>query len=211
MSCPNWLLALIIAMPVVICVVCSMFVFQQPGDAHNISCTMIFSLALTETVTSSLKQYVGRFRPNFYQMCGFDTTTLTCTSPQSLINEGRSSFPSGHSSMSICSMALLSMFFLEKAPLILNCSVFKPMINCAPFKRAIFFIALTPYIIALWVCASRLHDMWHHPSDVLAGGLIGFVSAYVSFFSWYPSIRDRNGISVSPSDTAREEDDAVAA
>lgn len=133
-------------------------------------------------LTDFIKFYVGRLRPNFYDMCGFDDQTLSCTADQNVQNEGRKSFPSGHSSLSMVGCAYVSLFLMHKLKL-----AEKPT-----FIR--FSVGLVPVSIALWVAASRLVDNWHHPSDVIAGGLIGGGSAYVTFSMFYEAYFEGNKI-----------------
>ena len=154
-------------------------------------CAFFFSLALTEFVTNFVKLYVGRFRPNFYDMCGFDINTLKCTASESYITQGRTSFPSGHASMSACGMSILSHYLLGKISLMQTWEGFVLTRNeFLPFRRFLQLCAMSPYIAAIWVSASRIHDNWHHPSDVLAGSVIGYASACLSYFMFYPSLFD---------------------
>jgi hypothetical protein len=53
------------------------------------------------------------------------------------------------------------------------------------------FVCFTPTLLATWVALTRSIDNWHHYSDILAGSIIGAVSAcvcysfnYGSIFSW---------------------------
>ena len=48
-----------------------------------------------------------------------------------------------------------------------------------------FAVGLIPVSVALWVASSRLVDHWHHPSDILAGSLIGSISALTTFNMFY--------------------------
>ena len=53
------------------------------------------------------------------------------------------------------------------------------------------FLCCAPILLASWIAISRCIDNWHHYSDILAGSVIGAVSAlfafnynYGSIFSW---------------------------
>ena len=48
-----------------------------------------------------------------------------------------------------------------------------------------FFAGLFPVLLAVFVACSRVHDNWHHPSDVLAGAAVGGISAFVCFRYFY--------------------------
>lgn len=42
-------------------------------------------------------------------------------------------------------------------------------------------MASLPSCGAVFVAASRVSDYWHHPTDVLAGSILGIIVAYVSY------------------------------
>lgn len=138
------------------------FSSSQWADTFRIVSSFFLGLGTTLLLTDFIKYYVGRLRPNFYDICGFDDETLSCTAEENRQNEGRKSFPSGHSSLSMVGCMYVSLFLMYKMKL-----AEKPT-----FLR--FSVGLAPTSLALWVAASRLVDNWHHPSDVLAGCLIGF-------------------------------------
>eukprot|EP00554_Chaetoceros_debilis_P003973 CAMPEP_0194084386 /NCGR_PEP_ID=MMETSP0149-20130528/13080_1 /TAXON_ID=122233 /ORGANISM="Chaetoceros debilis, Strain MM31A-1" /LENGTH=170 /DNA_ID=CAMNT_0038767031 /DNA_START=160 /DNA_END=669 /DNA_ORIENTATION=- len=84
-------------------------------DAHAAVCTLLTTIGMSEFVTQMVKMYVGRLRPNFYALCEFDPSTLQCAANQAREMEGRQSFPSGHSSLSMAGMGVLALFFLGRA------------------------------------------------------------------------------------------------
>jgi len=43
------------------------------------ACAVLVGIGMSEFVTRTAKFYVGRLRPNFYAMCGFDAPSLSCT------------------------------------------------------------------------------------------------------------------------------------
>jgi membrane-associated phospholipid phosphatase len=45
-----------------------------------------------------------------------------------------------------------------------------------------------PYSWCIFVGVSRLADNWHHPSDVLAGLILGWTSATVAYHLWFPPV-----------------------
>ncbi len=138
----------------------------------RIACSaFLFACATTLLVTDTVKVYVGRLRPNFYSMCAFDDDSLECTADVSQQHEARKSFPSGHSSISMNGMLFVSLYIVYNSPL------------KSPFAKYFFFLA--PVALAVFVAASRVHDNWHHPSDVLCGALIGGFSAAGCFVNFY--------------------------
>jgi len=106
------------------------------------------------------------------------------------------SFPSGHSSSAMATFGLICIHFLENVLLQLRG-------HKVPWERLdssqygwfwnlflrlttkigspAIFVALLPGFFAFFVACSRIHDYWHFPGDVLAGGVIGLGSALVSF------------------------------
>jgi len=56
----------------------------------------------------------------------------------------------------------------------------------------LFIIAFTPMVIAGFVGATRVSDLQHHSSDVLAGAAFGVVSALLAYRHWHPWVTDRS-------------------
>jgi len=82
------------------------------------------ALLLNGVVTDLIKNQVGRPRPDFFYRCYPDGNPpegqpsffeLECTNPDlATIEEGRRSFPSGHSSFSFCLTIWLSLYMTAK-------------------------------------------------------------------------------------------------
>lgn len=159
-------------------------------DTHSAMCTLLFAIGLSEFAVQFLKLYIGRLRPNFYAVCGFDVETLACTSSEDYQREGRMSFPSGHSSLSFTSMMVLTLYFLGR----LGYSNWHSANGdsrgpCGSgLGKVLYMACLSPLVLASWIAASRIVDNWHHPSDVIAGTLFGIICALISYHLWYPHI-----------------------
>ena len=149
---------------------------RVPKSSAAISC-LLFAIGLEELIVRTLKMYVGRLRPNFYSMCGFNKTTLQCMAPLSLQYEARQSFPSGHASLSFCSMGVLMWFGFGCLT-----SLFRDINHLK--SKIVTLTAFSPLLYSTFVASSRIVDNWHHPSDVIAGAIIGFVSATISSYLW---------------------------
>jgi diacylglycerol diphosphate phosphatase/phosphatidate phosphatase len=133
---------------------------------------------LTELLTSVGKSYMGFLRPNFYAGCGWSDELMACSKSVDEQYEFRKSFPSGHSSHSACFAALLTLHLLRHASLALGKGT-------AARTRMLQVLALVPGPIALFVAASRVHDNWHHPADIVAGlGLGTGCGALAHRLSW---------------------------
>ena len=153
------------------------------SEALDAVVAFLFSVGTTEFLTSIAKLYVGRLRPNFYDMCSWSDEELACTTTDtSRLNESRMSFPSGHSSMSFNACVFISFFLTWNVTRHLNMSD-----KVSPFVSDCIglFLFFAPLTLSGWVAVSRVHDNWHHPSDVIFGALIGSVCASFCFFYLY--------------------------
>jgi len=165
-------------------------------DGHSAVCMLFIAIGSNSFFTEMIKRYAGYFRPNFYQMCEFD---LTYGSNECLadVQDGRKSFPSGHSSLSFCSMLCLALYLVGKVGLFHQWqphrihSARSPHVNLAtPIRKKLLGLLSLggPLMLATFVAASRVHDNYHHPADVITGAVIGSACALVSYHLWYPSI-----------------------
>ena len=145
-----------------------------------------------------LKAYVGRLRPNFYSLCQFDSSSLECTASLNHCLESRQSFPSGHSSFSFTGMGVLTLFLLGRYVGSTSRSGGTSTTatgggiggignrnGTRTSQKSIVIGSLIPLLYATFVASSRLVDNWHHPSDILAGSLIGLFYAGVGYHLWY--------------------------
>lgn len=160
--------------------------FPNNNSLHNVHggvCTILTAIGISEFVTQVFKFYVGRLRPNFYAMCGFDKTTLQCTNGEEMEMEARMSFPSGHSSLSFCGMMVLVLFFIGRV----GFGRGEKQYSMLRYKFSVL-LSFVPLLFAFWCATSRLVDNWHHPSDILAGSILGAVSASIAYHLWYPHV-----------------------
>lgn len=151
---------------------------------------MAWSLILALLITGFAKLYVGRPRPNFFELCEWDGTK--CTTEE--INAYQS-FPSGHASLSMSTFGLICIHFVEnvlwqlrgyKVPWYrLDASpngwawnLFSPITTS--IGPPAILIALLPGFWAFFISCSRIHDYRHFVSDVLAGAVIGLCCALLS-------------------------------
>ena len=154
-------------------------------NMHAGTCTVLVAIGISELVTQTFKFYVGRLRPNFYAMCGFNTETLRCTASEEMQMEARMSFPSGHSSISFCGLICVVLFLLGRVGL------GRPNIGSriASIRGKISIVlSFTPLLLSFWCATSRLVDNWHHPSDIIAGSILGTVCGVISYHIWFPHI-----------------------
>jgi|EP00979_Chaetoceros_neogracilis_P000202 membrane-associated phospholipid phosphatase len=171
------LIALIIPLAVVITVGA---IGKTRNDVHSGVCTFFFVVGCTEFITSFVKLYAGYFRPNFYNYCQFSGEDMACSSDRL---DPRKSFPSGHASMSFCSMTLLTLFFFGKIGLHRKVGESGDQASLMK-KRFLSALSGCPMFFAVFIAASRVHDDMHHPADVVGGALIGIACANFGYGLW---------------------------
>nr|CAD2148152.1 unnamed protein product [Meloidogyne enterolobii] len=144
-----------------------------------------FCVAILATLifTSLAKFSVGRLRPHFLAICDplingkekeahfcslpenqhFYVENYTCgnTSNSSLIFEGRLSFFSGHSSLSMCAAVFTALY--------LHCRL-KPLIN---YVVVIPLLQICVLSTAMFIAYTRIRDNLHHWSDIFVGMATG--------------------------------------
>jgi diacylglycerol diphosphate phosphatase/phosphatidate phosphatase len=158
-------------------VIFGFFAKRDPYEIHNIFCLYAVALGSTFIITEVLKRYVGRLRPNFYEYCGFQTSTLECTNT-SKKQDWRMSFPSGHSSTVFCTCVL----FVRYTWAYVSAKYTDP-INRRPW----LMLSLSPLLIAYFVAASRVYDNYHFVGDGKKGSkhsILAFIAFFHFFFSF---------------------------
>ncbi|CAH0476691.1 unnamed protein product [Peronospora belbahrii] len=195
---PMWLLlALGIGLPIatnimmnyVLPLVCQVRVIFH--DTRDFLLSLFQSTALATFLTQFTKNITGRFRPSFYDMCKWnydvvwDGVTNLCMDPDGE-KEGRKSFPSGHASFAWASLLVLTLYLLGRSRL--NSEDRSESTFRGVKKSLMMFMCCAPVLLASWIAISRCIDNWHHYSDILAGSVIGAVSALFAFSYNYGSI-----------------------
>lgn len=152
---------------------------------HCYICTQAWETAIVEAI----KRYVGYWRPHSMHSCGYNVTEGTCRTPYPDLF---ASFPSGHSSDSVAAMVnvtllLLGVFKVGSRPFRLQFDISGNVTPVLDVRAFVISACLLPVAFALWVCASRVHDMEHHPADVVTGAVIGGASAVFWYLVYFPS------------------------
>ncbi|XP_050375404.1 lipid phosphate phosphatase 2-like isoform X3 [Argentina anserina] len=152
-------------------------------DLHHSILGLLFSVLVTGVITDSIKNGVGRPRPDFFWRCfpdGLDAYDkwgdVVCHGKASVIKEGHKSFPSGHASWSFAGLGFLALYLSGKI------KVFDRNGHVAKLC-----IVALPLLCASLVAVSRVSDYWHHWQDVFAGSLLGFVVASFCYRQFFPS------------------------
>lgn len=142
------------------------------------------AIGVCEGTTQVIKLVVQRRRPNFYALCGFDGQICAAKNTERIV-EAQLSFPSGHSSLSMCAAVFIWQYGMTR----IWSRRQKPGRNGGEFlllRRDTWLAAALTFgsvgtSIACGV--TRLVDHWHHPSDVLAGWILGAMIATAVFRS----------------------------
>ncbi|KAM6902363.1 phospholipid phosphatase 1 isoform 1-T1 [Xenentodon cancila] len=142
--------------------------------------TFLFGAAMSQSLTDIAKYSIGRLRPHFLHVCKPDWNLIncssgayiedfTCTGEPTMVNEGRLSFYSGHSSFSMYCMLFLALY-LQARLQVQWARLLRPTLQ--------FFLVAASVYTGL----SRVSDYKHHWSDVLTGLLQGMLMALLVVF-----------------------------
>uniref|UniRef100_A0A1B6GG12 Phosphatidic acid phosphatase type 2/haloperoxidase domain-containing protein n=1 Tax=Cuerna arida TaxID=1464854 RepID=A0A1B6GG12_9HEMI len=140
----------------------------------------VFGSGLNQVTVDMGKLTVGRLRPHFLAVCQPDNldqlcpsetahsyiTDIHCTGSPGIVEEGRLSFPSGHAALSFYVAIYVVVFLRHRL-----------------YWRAVRFpnyLLQAGLMFAAWFTSlSRVQNFMHHPTDVLAGAIIGSFWAVV--------------------------------
>jgi diacylglycerol diphosphate phosphatase / phosphatidate phosphatase len=147
----------------------------------------MYRIFLTTFVTDSVKNAVGRPRPDLIARCKPQAGTPAhelvtyevCTeTDHHRLHDGWRSFPSGHSSFGFAGLGFLALFFCGQL------HVFRPRTDLI---QGLF--ALSPLLAAAMIAISRCEDYRHDVYDVTCGSILGMAIAYFSYRRYYPRLR----------------------
>ncbi|KAL3895281.1 MAG: hypothetical protein SGCHY_004796 [Lobulomycetales sp.] len=163
----------------------------------------VMAIMYTNLVNMPLK-LLGRLRPDWLQRCFVEfphiptanSTLLAalnenyeCTNPdKSVVLRGRTSFPSGHSSIAFSGIIVFVLWIQIQLPLLLSRIDYTPSwylrVNCGGAR---ILLVMLPLSFGCYTAASRVILNQHHVSDVLAGAALGIaIGSYLYFASFPP-------------------------
>jgi len=175
---------------------------------------MAQSVGYTFFLTTILKIFAGRLRPNFFAMCNYhgyrdalatgnftSYNSLTvagvigsinnCLEPNiSLIYESEFSFPSGHASTAFAGLLFFALYLIHVAP---DRFWIDKQTNFRffPIKMTLLLIL---FLGASFISVSRTRDYWHNFDDILGGAILGFGVAFCSFWMNYKELEMENEV-----------------
>ena len=141
------------------------------------------SVGLTWVVTCGMKNVIGGIRPDFVARCWPDGNRVwaavgvpSCSGANDVVQQGRRSFPSGHTSMSFSGFVYCSLYLAA-------------WLKIGEQDRRLgrwegiwkLVIVLAPTILAGFIGLTRIRDYWHHWEDVTVGALLGSAFAYAAW------------------------------
>ena len=141
------------------------------------------SVGLTWVVTCGMKNVIGGIRPDFVARCWPDGNRVwaavgvpSCSGANDVVQQGRRSFPSGHTSMSFSGFVYCSLYLAA-------------WLKIGEEDRRLgrwegiwkLVIVLAPTILAGFIGLTRIRDYWHHWEDVTVGALLGSAFAYAAW------------------------------
>lgn len=182
-------LSISIIVPVIYIIITEVIIYiSENKSLRNLGSRIYFLIkmfgigaAFTGLLTSIGKLTIGRLRPHFLEVCQPDleydevtcgtranpiyVTRFMCTSlDNEKVHDARLSFPSGHSSAAFYSCVFTALYL--------------QMNNKSKSWSTLIIFNQLCLISYAWYCAlTRVSDYKHHPTDVLAGGILGVTVA----------------------------------
>ncbi|KAF4517633.1 hypothetical protein B566_EDAN002864 [Ephemera danica] len=181
---------------------------RDTRDAHQAILAVTLALSLNGMITDVIKVIVGRPRPDFYNRCfpdGNGNDELHCTGPAWLINDGRKSFPSGHSSFAFAGMGFVSLYLAGK----LRTG------GASEGQAWRLSVSIAPLLVALCIALSRTCDYHHHWQDVVVGSMLGLAITSLSYRLYFPwpvqgqRTHELNNLNSTPTLVMHENDEEV--
>lgn len=168
-----------IMLPIIIILLFHVFLVWDIRDLYSGILGAILAYCISLLITSSLWYFVGGLRPHFLSLCTLDPTRISdartyytqndCQESDFITRDTFHGFPSGHASTAFAGCVYLSAYLAAHLKLYKNGNIFK------------VFVVLLPWICAIWLAASRISDHHHSVIQVLAGILIGIISALFAY------------------------------
>jgi len=155
-------------------------------DIHHSLLGLWAARGFNALITETLKNRVGRLRPDFLARCKWKNSAKACTGKLDDILDGRRSFPSGHSSTAFSGMTFLFLWLAAMTGAFAFNRAAQPR-SFLGSRLARQCVTLSPIAFATWVAVSRVEDYRHHKEDVIVGSLIGIFTAFTAYLVYWPN------------------------
>ncbi|CAN0048074.1 unnamed protein product, partial [Phaeothamnion confervicola] len=120
---------------------------------------LLSTTSLVTVATVVIKSLVGRPRPNYFALLEVEARSHFRTFSTAAFRRIKS-FPSGHSSTSMASMAFIS--FLLLADIATSPCLNKPSQRARFHRTAAIYASLLPVALSVWVGITRIQNYWHN-------------------------------------------------
>lgn len=202
------------AVPLAAILAINLVLVRATAHKHHVAILgLLIALVLTSFVTDTVKNAVGRPRPDLIARCkpapGTSGDVLVgievCTETRRhTLQDGWRSFPSGHSSFSFAGLGYLSLFLAGQTRLFVvggnaarkdggdgdgdeeGSEQGRAVYARGDLARAL--LCLAPLLGAAMIAISRCQDYRHDVYDVCTGALLGYVVAYWSYRRYWPRL-----------------------
>jgi len=168
---PSWSLAFIDGLLPILIFVAWQYLMRSSHDLHHATLGLAQALVFTLLFTDAVKISAGRYRPDWQARVDGKLS-------ESVLRDGRQSFPSGHSSIAFAGMVYLSLWLSGKLGLFRHH-------GGTSWKACVI---LCPIAVATLVAVSRTRDYHHDFSDILAGAVLGAGMAVFAYYLNYHSL-----------------------
>ena len=197
---PNWALGIINIAGVVLTGFVGAFLpkccFGGHGEGMRALSAAFVSVGVCTLAAGILRSYFGILRPNFFDGCGWNNTLAACTTgwkgEDHDLDEGRRSFPSGHTASAYSTLFLLSLCLLRVARATrASIRASRAAEDHVSWRKRLLpalltVLAVLPTTGATLIAATRVTDYYHFTADVVAGALLGVASAALAAESLLP-------------------------
>jgi membrane-associated phospholipid phosphatase len=188
---PNWAL-IVISFSVPLVLFSVHWILQKKGSRwvrgtskdRNPFLGLFVCFSSTYGITAWLKATVGRPRPIFYALREHAMLKAGAGGTPKY-GDAYCSFPSGHSSVSMCCLFFTTLWLLSLLADTLPNNADKRSRRSVLSSTVLTFASFLPCLLSLWIASTRVEDYWHNYSDILFGLLIGVPCALISFRTVY--------------------------
>ncbi|KAI9055587.1 hypothetical protein LZ554_000533 [Drepanopeziza brunnea f. sp. 'monogermtubi'] len=145
--------------------------------------------AVSTLVATTLKHFIGGFRPHFLDVCKPDLNMIhgqaffnpsVCTASPNAVSRAVQGFPSGHTTSAFASSIFLALYINAKLKAFGD--------HTSEFW--VFIATMTPLLLATLIAGSMYISYQHHAYEIFIGMLIGLILGVLGYRSAYAAVFD---------------------